>query len=242
MRTSALMFEPQALSAPAMPVTLATAFAPAPGAQSWDPAAIPMPAMTDLVTEVTGGLPLLQTSHTMLRELRLTDASSLLALLSTEEVSKFLSPPPTTIDGYVKFIEWAKRERRAGRHACFAIVPRGGEHAVGIFQVRRMGSGWDTAEWGFAMGSGYWGTGLFLPSAEAVVRFAFDRLDVHRLEARAALRNGRGTGALLKVGARQEAVLRRGLVRHGEYLDQGLWVILRDEWRMPVQPTSLFVN
>jgi RimJ/RimL family protein N-acetyltransferase len=55
-------------------------------------------------------------------------------------------------------------------------------------------------------------------------------LGVHRLEARAALKNGRGNGALRKLGAVQEGVLRRSFLRNGEYLDQALWTILQDEW------------
>ena len=51
-----------------------------------------------------------------LRELRLSDAASLLALLTTEEVTRFISPPPTTIEGFERFIQWAQREREAGRY------------------------------------------------------------------------------------------------------------------------------
>ncbi len=51
------------------------------------------------------------------------------------------------------------------------------------------------------------------------------------MEARAALRNGRGNGALRKIGAVQEGVLRRSFLRHGEYLDQALWSVLADDWR-----------
>ena len=64
-----------------------------------------------------------------------------------------------------------------------------------------------------------------------MVDFAFDVLGVHRLEARAAIRNGRGNAALLKVGAVQEAVLRKSFLRNGEYLDQALWAIVEDDWR-----------
>jgi RimJ/RimL family protein N-acetyltransferase len=53
---------------------------------------------------------------------------------------------------------------------------------------------------------------------------------VHRLEARAAVRNGRGNGALAKLGAVREALLRKSFLRDGENLDQVLWSILRDDW------------
>ena len=50
-------------------------------------------------------------------------------------------------------------------------------------------------------------------------------------KAKAAVKNGRGNGALVKLGAVQEAVLRRSFLRNGVYLDQGYWAILSDAWR-----------
>jgi len=167
----------------------------------------------------------------VLRELRASDAASLFALLTTEEVSRFISPPPTTVEGFERFILWAHRQRAAGQYICFVIVPRGMDTAAGLFQVRSLGPGFATAEWGFAMSSEYWGTGMFVEGARMTAEFAFDVVGVHRLEARAALKNGRGNGALRKIGAVQEGVLRRSFLRNGEYLDQALWSIIADEWR-----------
>ena len=64
-----------------------------------------------------------------------------------------------------------------------------------------------------------------------MLEFAFDTLGVHRLEARAAVQNGRGNGALQKLGAVQEGVLRKSFLRNGEYLDQALYAIVEDDWR-----------
>jgi ribosomal-protein-alanine N-acetyltransferase len=176
-------------------------------------------------------LPLLTGSLVTLRELRTGDAASLLALLSTDEVARFISPPPTTIEGFERFIAWAHRQRTAGQYLCFAVVPRGTDTAVGLFQIRSIEAGFGTAEWGFAIGAEFWGSGLFPEGADLVLEFAFETLAVHRLEARAALRNGRGNGALRKIGAVQEGVLRRSFLRRGEYLDQALWSILQEDWR-----------
>jgi RimJ/RimL family protein N-acetyltransferase len=176
-------------------------------------------------------LPVLTGSMVTLRELRLSDASSLLAMLSTEEVARFISPPPTTIKGFERFIAWTHRERAAGDYACFAVVPHGMDTAIGIFQVRQLEPGFGTAEWGFALGSGFWGTGMFMDGARLVIDFAFDVIQTHRLEARAAILNGRGNGALRKLGAMQEGILRKSFLRNGEYLDQALWTILDEDWK-----------
>jgi ribosomal-protein-alanine N-acetyltransferase len=176
-------------------------------------------------------LPVLMGEAITLRELRMSDAPALLALLTTEEVTRFISPPPTTLEGFERFIAWAAREREAGRYVCFAVVPAGYETAVGLFQVRQLDPTFGTAEWGFAVGSAFWGSGLFSQGAELVVDFAFEVIGVHRLEARAAVQNGRGNGALRKIGALQEGILRKSFLRDGKYLDQALWTIIADDWQ-----------
>lgn len=176
-------------------------------------------------------LPTLTGSTFTLRELRSSDAASLLAMLSASEVARFISPPPTTIEGYERFIAWTRHEREAGNYVCFGIVPKGMTTAVGIFQIHQTESGFATAEWGFALGSPYWGNGFFAEGANLILDFAFDVLGVHRLEARAAVQNGRGNGALRKVGALQEGILRRSFLRNGEYLDQVLWAIIDSDRR-----------
>lgn len=177
------------------------------------------------------GLPVLSGLNVTLRELQLSDAPSLLAMLTTEEVARFISPPPTTVEGFERFIVWANAERQAGRYACFAVVPRGMDTAIGIFQLRQLEPGFASAEWGFAISSPFWGTGVFATAAEMVLAFSFDTIGVHRLEARAAVRNGRGNGALRKIGATCEGVLRRSFLRNGEYLDQHIWSVLDSDWR-----------
>src|SRR6185436_20171603 len=67
--------------------------------------------------------------------------------------------------------------------------------------------------------------------AELVMEFAFETLGVHRLEARATVKNGRGNGALLKIGAVQEGLLRRSFLKNGEFVDQVLYAIVEDDWR-----------
>lgn len=177
------------------------------------------------------GLPDLRGGDIVLRELRRSDAPALFALLTTDMVARFLFPPPATVKGFERFIDWTHRQRAAGADVCFAVTLKDYDTAIGVFQVRRLEPGFRTAEWGFALGTPFWGTGVFQASAELVLEFAFETLGVQRLEARAAVHNGRGTGALRKVGAVMECVLRRSFQRHGEYYDQTLFAILAGEWK-----------
>ena len=188
-----------------------------------------VPAERVVSSDWRTGLPVLSSETVTLRELRASDAASLFAMLTTEEVSRFISPPPTSIEGFEKFIAWTLRQRAAGTYACYAVTVKGFDTAIGIFQIRELEPGFGTAEWGFAIGSAFWGTGVFEEAANLLLDFAFETLEVNRLEARAAVLNGRGNGALRKLGAVQECVLRKSFLNKGRYLDQMLYSIVSED-------------
>lgn len=165
-----------------------------------------------------------------LREILPGDAASLLDHLGSVDVSRFVEPPPS-IEAFDRYILRAHLERQVGRYACFVVVPHGLGEAVGVFQLRPLDAAFDTAEWGFALGAAYWGSGLFLPCARQVLDFAFTTIGVHRLEARAAVTNGRCNGALRKLGAVQEGLLRSSCRHKGVASDEYMWSLLRDDWR-----------
>ena len=113
------------------------------------------------------------------------------------------------------------------------LAVRGQRTAVGLFQVRRLEPSFATAEWGFAIAATFWGSGMFVESARLVLDFVFDQIGATRLEARAALSNGRGHGALRKLGAVREGLLRKSFWRNGEHFDQVLWSILPEDRARP---------
>jgi len=184
------------------------------------------------------GLPTLTGSMVTLREVGTTDAHALYTALTRGDVSPFASPRPPTVDGFERFIEAAQRRRAAGEYACFAVVPLNSEPAVGWFQVRSLEPGFKTAEWDFALATEYWGTGVFVDGARLTLDFVFAAIGAHRLEARVAVENGRGNGALRKMGAVRECELRGSFLHDGEYHDQRLWTILLEEWHQarPLSP------
>ena len=110
--------------------------------------------------------------------------------------------------------------------------------AIGLVQLRSLDIGFVTAEWGLAIASEFWGTGMCIDGAHLVLEFAFDVVGVHRLEARSAVANTRGASALRKLGAVHEGVLRKSFLRHGDFQDQSLWTLLADEWRDAQTPCA----
>jgi RimJ/RimL family protein N-acetyltransferase len=178
-------------------------------------------------TRWRAGLPVLTGTGVTLRELKLSDAPSLCALLTTEEVARFISPPPTTVEAFEQFIRWSHIRRAQGLYVCLGIVPDGYDVAVGIFQIQLTPD--EPAEWGFVLGSPFWGTGLFVEGAAAVLDFAFHGMGLEQIAARAAVDNARGNGALRKIGAVREKLIPNGLERNGQVLDQYYWTSTPDD-------------
>jgi N-acetyltransferase len=177
-------------------------------------------------------VPVLTGEQCLLREVQVSDAPSLLPVLTAPDVARFISAPPASPERFAWFITWSQREREAGRYLALAVLPHAEPSPVGLLQLRQLEPGFRVAEWGVAVAARYWGAGLFLDASRLLLDFAFNELGVHRLEARAAVANGRSQAAMLKLGAVQEGVLRQSLTTSdGQRLDQVLWSVLADDWR-----------
>ena len=50
----------------------------------------------------------------------------------------------------------------------------------------------------------------------------------------------RNLASLPRLGANHEGVLRKSFLRDGEYLDQVLWTILVDDWRLAKLPPNAY--
>jgi RimJ/RimL family protein N-acetyltransferase len=175
-------------------------------------------------------LPALASRLVSLREPTLSDSGALLALLSVGDATRFGIAGPVSAYSVRLLIERAARERSAGFSFTYAIRLNGSRTIVGLFQARQLDPAFDAAEWECFILPSSRGSGAFLEAARLVGSFAFGTVGAYRLEARVLLAEGRGNGALRKLGAVQEGVLRRSVRRAGDYLDQALWSILKEDW------------
>jgi RimJ/RimL family protein N-acetyltransferase len=165
-----------------------------------------------------------------LRELTPQDVWPLIELISNADASRFgLDEPVGDVDARA-FIDRTIRDRRAGLSFTYAVVQNGSRTVVGLVQVRQLEPSFETAECEGTLALSVRGTGIFLEGARLVGSFAFGTVGARRVEVRALLQDGRANGALLKLGAVHEGVLRRSVRRRGEYLDQALWSLLKDDW------------
>lgn len=175
-------------------------------------------------------LPTLTGRVVTLREPASSDLGPLVDLLSLADATRFGLDEPVMDLGVQDLIERIARDRAAGLSFTYVITLSGARTLVGLVQVRQLDPGFEAAEWECTIAPSSRGTGIFVEAARLVGSFAFSSIGAHRLEARVALQNGRANGALRKLGAVQEGILRRSVRRRGEYFDQVLWSMLKEDW------------
>lgn len=175
-------------------------------------------------------LPTLSGRLVTLRELTPRDVGPLIDLFSIADASRFgLDEPVGDVDVRA-FIDRTIRNRGAGLSFTYAVVQNGTRTVVGLVQVRQLEPSFETAECEGTLAPSVRGTGVFLEGARLVGSFAFGTVGARRVEVRALLQDGRANGALRKLGAVHEGILRRSVRRRGDYLDQALWSLLKDDW------------
>ncbi len=175
-------------------------------------------------------LPTLTARHVALREPTSDDLGPLVDLLSVEDAARFGIEDTIDEVAVQLFIERAARDREMGAAFTYVVLNASLSAVAGMAQVRALDPAFETAEWECTLAPSARGAGLFIETARLVCGFAFNVIGAHRLEARVQLQNGRANGALRKLGAVQEGILRRSARRRGEYVDQVLWSVLKDDW------------
>jgi RimJ/RimL family protein N-acetyltransferase len=175
-------------------------------------------------------LPTLTGRMVTLREPTAQDLGPLVDLLSLGDATRFGLEEPVTDVEIQELIDRAARERAAGVAFTYVITMASARSVAGLMQVRRLDPAFEAAEWECTVAPSLRGTGIFMEAARLLGSFAFGTVGVHRLEARVLLQNGRASGALRKLGAVQEGVLRRSVRYGNDYFDQVLWSVLKEDW------------
>lgn len=167
-------------------------------------------------------LPVLTQGGVSLREVHPCDSAALVELFARPDVSAHLSPPPSTVDEFNSWIALSQSRRTERRAACYTLLT-GNSEVSGLFMALRLETD-GHAEIGFAIAPALWGTGVFMTASEIYLAFLFEEWDVATLIGRTLQRNGRGVGAMRKLGA---TVMDRA-DRNGE--QELIWTVTKDDY------------
>jgi RimJ/RimL family protein N-acetyltransferase len=105
---------------------------------------------------------------------------------------------------------------------------------IGWCGLTRWNPDYRSASLGYCLSDAAWGHGYATEAARALLRWAFDTLDLNRVQAETDTRNLASARVLEKVGFVREGMLREDCIVNGEVSDSWVFGLLRREWR-PLQ-------
>lgn len=174
-------------------------------------------------------LPSLPGDGVQLRSLTTDDVPELHAIFSDADVVRFMSIPQLTSEAAtLNFLAQIHDGFRAGTLYQWGIELE--QRIVGTCTLADIDRTNRRAEIGFALARERWGRGLILRAAPAMIQFAFERLDLRRIEADADPRNAASIRVLERLGFQREGLLRERYIQLGEVQDAMIFGLLRRDW------------
>ena len=165
----------------------------------------------------------------LLRPPRMTDAEDLFALVDSDR--DYLRRWLPWVDGirsakdYRPWIEGGAAEQEYR----LLIVYKGA--VAGAIGIRGLGSPNNVGEIGYWLAEDMQGRGIVTRTCRALLDYAFDELEINRMQIRVATGNTKSLAVPERLGLQFEGVLRQAELVNGEYYDIALYSMLASEWR-----------
>lgn len=175
--------------------------------------------------------PTLHTTRLRLRPFTNADTDDLFALQSDARVLRYWDAPPwTERSRATRFIDSCRQMSDEGSGAR-VVIERKSDHAfVGWCTFNNWNPNFRSAGLGYCLSEAAWGCGYATEAARAVLQWAFDSLDLNRVQAEADTRNAASGRVLEKLGFAHEGTLREDCIVNGDVSDSWVYGLLRRDW------------
>ena len=142
----------------------------------------------------------------------------------------FLHPwvtPASTAEAYARYLQNCRRASMSAFVICLVEDRR----IIGVCNLSQIFRGnLQQAFLGYWVGAAFSGRGYMTDALRLVLRYAFENLKLHRIEANIQPENGDSKRLVTRVGFRLEGFSPRYLKVVGRWRDHERWAICREDW------------
>jgi [ribosomal protein S5]-alanine N-acetyltransferase len=181
--------------------------------------------------------PTLQTARLRLRPFDDADANDLFALHTNASVLRYWDSPPWTERGRSdQFITACRQLALEGTGTRLAVDRRCDHAFIGWCSLTRWNPDYRSASLGYCFDDAAWGHGYATEAARVLLGWAFDTLDLNRVQAETDTRNVASGRVLDKLGFVREGTLREDCIVNGEVSDSWVYGLIKREWQPSPEP------
>lgn len=173
----------------------------------------------------------LRTPRLTLRELSLNDLEEVHELHSLPETDEYntLGIPKNQQETLAILKQWVGFQKQDNRKN-YTLAVEYNHQFVGLIGLHLGAYKMRNGEVWYKIHSNYWGNGIAPEAVQEVLRFGFEELELHRIEAGCAVDNHRSVKVLEKVGMISEGRKRKSLPLKNGWSDTLEYAILEDEF------------
>lgn len=176
-------------------------------------------------------IPTIETPRLILRSMKVSDAQDMFAYAHREDVTRYLTWEPHPDVSHTKeYLTYVGQRYRTGDFYDWAVVCKADKRMIGTCGFTSFNFDSDGGEIGYVLNPDYHGQGLATEAARAVLRYGFEELHLHRIEARFIQENHRSLALMERIGMTFEGYARESHFLKGKYQTIGRCAILDWEY------------
>ncbi len=177
-------------------------------------------------------LPTIITDRLLLRSISEDDIEGLFAVFSDPQVMRYWSTPPFVDKQAAVELQREIAESNQRRTMIkWGLALRETNSLIGTVTLFNLDLNNGRAELGYAMARAHWGFGYMREALQKLLSYAFEDLELRRLEADVDPRNAASIRTLERLGFQREGLLRERWHVNGEIQDAYFYGLLKREWQ-----------
>ncbi|CCN70848.1 GNAT family N-acetyltransferase [Vibrio nigripulchritudo] len=174
----------------------------------------------------------IETERLILRALSENDAQDLYNIFSVHQVMKYWNCAPWDgLDVATQFIKTSRESMNNNKELTLGIYLKDSGNLLGKITLFNLEQESRRAEIGFGISRNFWGKGVVFEAASALIEYAFNSLELRRIEAEIDPLNVASGNALERLGFVKEGLLRQRWEIGGVVSDSALFGLLAGEHR-----------
>ena len=176
--------------------------------------------------------PVVETENLFLRQIHSNDAKEVFALRSNAETMKFIPRPlAETIEDAEKFITECNESIAKNDLLNWAIATKEDDKLIGMIGFFRMQPENFRGEIGYILNPNFHGKGIMKEATERALKYGFEILNFHSIEAVIDPNNSSSEKLLQRTGFTKEAHFKENFFYKDAFLDTVIYSLLKKDWQ-----------
>lgn len=181
------------------------------------------------IDDIFNQFPKLETENLILRQISFDDEKEIFDVYSDKEAMKYFGKHPyksiAEATGMVYTVINAFQNKEGIR---WGITFKPSDKLVGSAGIWRLDKKNFRGEIGFELSPKYWGKGIMFEALSAIIKFGFEKMNLHSIEGNVDPENTSSIKLLEKLGFNKEGHLKENFFHNGKFYDTALYSLVKN--------------